>query len=62
MSDSDKDKLIDYFITHTNERLSTIDHKIDKLIQFKWQIIGGAGILSIVLTVCIQLIFVLIKG
>lgn len=62
MTADNKDRLIDYFIEHTNQRLENIDHKIDKLIQFKWQIIGGAGILSVVMTVCIQLIVILIKG
>lgn len=56
------DELRDYFIEHTNKRLESIDEKLDQLIKFKWQIIGGAGILSLVVTLCIQLISILIKN
>jgi len=57
---ADKD-LVDYFIKHTNERLSAIDKKMDTLIAFKWQIIGGAGAASIVVTLLIQFAMEVLK-
>lgn len=61
MAPPTKDELRDYFIEHTNERLRIIDEKLDKLIQFKWQIIGGAGVLSLFVTLCIQVITIILN-
>lgn len=35
-------ELVNYFIEQSNKRLDKIEDKIDTLIKFKWQIIGGA--------------------
>lgn len=60
MVEHDKDGLVDYFISHTNTRLANIEGKLDSVLKFKWQIIGGAGVaaafLSILVTICIQLV------
>lgn len=54
--------LIDYFIQETNKKfdkveadMRSIDSKVDQLLEFKWQIIGGSVILSLVVTLIIQL-------
>lgn len=38
--------LLEYFIERTDERLLSIESKLDKIFKFKWQIIGGATVLS----------------
>lgn len=54
-----ENELLNYYIKSTNERLTKIDKKIDQLIQFKWQIIGGSVVVSaittVILTFAIQL-------
>ena len=49
------EKLVDYYIRETNRRLIDIETKVDKLLRFKWQIIGGSVLLSVIFTVAIQL-------
>ena len=51
-----EDKL-EYFIEQTNHRLEKMDQKLDDLLGFKWQIIGGATFLSIVASVALQILF-----
>ena len=46
----------EYFIDQTNERLRIIDNKLDDILSFKWQIIGGSVVMSCVITIGIQLI------
>ena len=57
----DKD-FMEYFIEKTDKRFDKMDKRFDKLdeniaklLKFKWQIIGGAGVLSIVITALAQL-------
>lgn len=47
--------LFKYFMDQTNSRFDNIEKKLDKLLEFKWQIIGGAGLLSIIITILINL-------
>lgn len=54
--------LVDYFIQQTNERFKTIDEKLDKLIAFKWQIIGGALVVSMAGTLAIEIVLSLLLG
>ena len=60
--------LVKYFIEHTNSRLAhmeeqnrqnfeKLDLKITEVLQFKWQIIGGATILSALVSIGIALMF-----
>lgn len=46
--------LLDYFIKRTDERFDQLEEKIDTLIKFKWQIIGGAAIVSLMVTFAMQ--------
>lgn len=58
---SDKDELVDYFIEQTNDRFGKIEEKLDELLKFKWQIIGGSVTLSLVATLVIQGILYMIQ-
>jgi hypothetical protein len=60
--------LVKYFIEHTNSRLAhmeeqnrqnfeKLDSKITEVLQFKWQIIGGATILSALVSIAIAVLF-----
>ena len=44
--------LLEYLV----ERVEKIDDKVDKLLQFKWQIIGGSAVLSVIVTIALQFI------
>jgi hypothetical protein len=57
-----REDLVDYFIKHTDQRLLRIENKVDQLLKFKWQIIGGAAVISFVVTICVQAIQFLIRG
>jgi hypothetical protein len=50
---------IDYFMKQTNERFDKIEGKLDELLTFKWQIIGGSVLLSLMLTAGIQAIYLM---
>jgi hypothetical protein len=41
-----QEKLVEYFIEQTNDRLERMEDKMDKLLAFKWQIIGGSVAIS----------------
>jgi hypothetical protein len=58
---SDRD-LVDYFIEQTNERFRMIEEKIDRLLAFKWQIIGGSLVASLVLTGICNALFLIFGG
>lgn len=47
----------DYFVEQTNERLRIIDTKLDSLLAFKWQVFGGALMISAIITIAIQIAF-----
>ncbi len=55
MSDSEGD-LLRYHIEQTNARFDRIEEKIDRLLEFKWQIIGGSVILSAIVGLVMSLI------
>lgn len=51
--------LLEYIV----QRVEKIDQKVDSLLQFKWQIISGSVVLSVVATFLIQtFIFFYEKG
>jgi hypothetical protein len=57
-----REDLVDYFIKHTDQRLLRIETKVDQLLKFKWQIIGGAAVVSFIVTACIQAIQFFIRS
>lgn len=59
-----EDDLLDYFIqitderfTRFDERLDNIDGKLDDLLAFKWTLLGGAAVVSVVMSFVIDLLF-----
>lgn len=51
-------KLTEYLI----QRVEKIDEKVDKLLQFKWQIIGGSVLMSVLITLALQVAAILFTG
>ena len=51
------DRLVEYLV----ERVEKIDEKVDKLLQFKWQIIGGSMMLSVIAAIVVQVLALIIK-
>ena len=52
----------DDLLHYLKDRVETIDAKVDQLLAFKWQIIGGSMIASLLLTICIQIVALIIRG
>ena len=50
----DKD-LLNYFIKETNKRFDKVDQKLDQLLEFKWRVVGGAIVVSVILTLGFQM-------
>lgn len=56
-----QDKLIDYLKEDLQRlddkvetKFNTVNEKLDTLLQFKWQIVGGSVVISLVVSVLIQ--------
>lgn len=56
------DKL-DYFIARTEKDIEEIKHshcklheKVDQILQFKWQILGGASVIAALVSLAISLV------
>jgi tetrahydromethanopterin S-methyltransferase subunit G len=49
-------QLLNDKIDKVDERVSRIEDKVDQLLAFKWQIIGGSVIMSLIVTFFIQLL------
>lgn len=58
------DPTVQYFMEQTNARLDKIDTNIEKLLRFKWQIIGGSVIFSVLCSAIITMVglFLTAKG
>ncbi len=54
-------KLLQDSIEVVRRDVSSIEEKVDKLLQFKWQIIGGAAVASLFLTALVQIIIFFIQ-
>lgn len=48
-------KLQDYLI----QRVEKIDEKVDRLLAFKWQMIGATTVVSLVITLGIQFVHII---
>lgn len=44
-----------------DDRFDRLEAKIDELLRFKWQVIGGSLIISTLVTVLIQMLTLLVK-
>jgi tetrahydromethanopterin S-methyltransferase subunit G len=49
--------LIEYFIEHTDERFEKLERKIDTVVAFRWQIIGGSVVISTLFSLVIAVYF-----
>jgi len=56
--------LNEYFREQTNERFNNIDNRFDaidknlsEILKFKWEIVGGSVVLSLIVTIIIQVVF-----
>lgn len=52
-----QDPLVQYLV----ERVEKIDEKVDRLLQFKWQIVGGSMMLSVIAAIVIQVLALIFK-
>lgn len=53
------DKLSDYLISRMGtieSKIESVDEKVDSLLKFKWQIVGGGITLSAIITFGFQLL------
>jgi len=48
------DDLVKFFIENTNKRFDDLEVKVDKLISLRWMLIGAASVMSVVVTVVIE--------
>lgn len=51
----------EYFRSETNRRLEAIEKKIDRLLAFKWEVVGGAGVVGVVLSLAITFLVEWVK-
>lgn len=42
-------------------RIDKLEDKVDKLLEFKWQIVGGTVLVSLLMTGVVQLLAVFVK-
>lgn len=52
--DDQQSELVRYFIEETNKKFERLEEKVDILLEFKWQILGGSMVLSALVTIAIQ--------
>jgi hypothetical protein len=53
--------LMEYFIERTDKRFDSIESKLEEVLRFKWRIAGALAVISILVTVGMQILFKL-KG
>lgn len=49
--------LVRYFMDQTNKRLDVMDQKLDRILQFKWTLIGASTVISIIASTLIAIIY-----
>lgn len=42
-----------------NERMNRIEEKVDRILSFKWQIVGASVALSAMLTIAVQIVAII---
>lgn len=55
-------ELLEYYIKHSDSRFDKIDMKLDELIAFRWQIIGGSVVMSSLFTLVMNILFIVFGG
>ena len=51
------EKLLEYFIDQTNERLDKQDAKLDSILKWKWMIAGGTTVISTLSALIVAIVF-----
>lgn len=51
------EQLLKYFMDQTNKRLDVVDEKLDRILQFKWTLIGASTVISIIASTLIAIIY-----
>jgi hypothetical protein len=46
--------LLKYFVQKTDDRFDVIDKKLDKLISFRLMLIGGAAVISAIISIFVS--------
>jgi hypothetical protein len=49
------DDLLKYFIKETNKRFDDLDKKVDRLIGFRWMLVGAATAISAIVSGAFQI-------
>ena len=49
-------------IPYLDRRLDKLEEKVDHLLRFKWQIIGGAGVIATIASVVVSIIVLALFG
>jgi len=49
-----EDDLLKYYISHSDKRFDAIEEKMDKLISFRWLLIGASMGVSGIISVAVQ--------
>ena len=58
---SKDDELLKYYISHSDKRFDALDQKVDKLISFRWLLIGASMGVSGIISVAFQ-VFQFLSG
>lgn len=48
------DDLVKYFINHTDSRFDRLEKKVERLLNFRWMLIGAASAASVVVSVVFE--------
>lgn len=51
-------EFLDYYTKSTDERLDRIESKIDDILKFKWQVLGGSAILGIITSLLVTVSYI----
>jgi hypothetical protein len=52
----------EYFVTSTDRRLDRIEEKLERLIGFRWMLLGASAAVSTVFSIVVTLIFLVFKA
>lgn len=58
----DDDKLLKYYISHSDKRFDALEEKVDKLISFRWMLVGASMGISGIISIAFQVIQFIYKG
>lgn len=53
--------LIDYYIEHSDKRFDALEKKVDKVLSFRWMLIGAASGVSFVVSIVFKVLEAMAK-